>query len=71
MNVKSVKEFRQTTDHPALKKVDRSCGIVIVSVDPNGREFLMPLEFRKAEETTKWVEALNDLHRANLDTGGN
>jgi len=38
---------------------------MIISVDPNGKEFPIILETKSSTERERWVEALQDLQQAN------
>jgi len=61
LNMKSIQEIRAGNNHPSMKKVPKECGIEIVSVDPNGRSFVVCLETKTGLEADKWVSALQEL----------
>jgi len=59
--MKSIQEIRHGNNHPSLRKVPNDCGVTIISVDPNGREFVVCLETKTGIEAEKWVAALQEL----------
>jgi len=72
LNVKSVQGVRNGNSHPAMKKVAKECGIDIISVDPNGRQYTIYLETKTGIEAEKWIAALQELvgAAASSEAGG-
>ncbi|ETO16984.1 hypothetical protein RFI_20353 [Reticulomyxa filosa] len=61
LNIRSIQQIRGGNAHPAMRKVAKDCGIEIVSIDPNGREFVVCLETKTGVEGEKWLSALQEL----------
>ena len=56
VNMKSVSE---------VSGGNKTKGLEIIAIDPNGREFSLGLETKSAIEAQKWVAALQDMMNAN------
>eukprot|EP00487_Bulimina_marginata_P006820 TRINITY_DN2686_c0_g1_i1.p1 TRINITY_DN2686_c0_g1~~TRINITY_DN2686_c0_g1_i1.p1 ORF type:complete len:204 (-),score=18.95 TRINITY_DN2686_c0_g1_i1:462-1073(-) len=64
LNMKSVKGVTQGCQANGMQKANPSNSFVIISIDPNGREFRMGMECKTNMEMQKWVKGIQQLIQA-------
>ncbi|ETO00504.1 exopolyphosphatase, partial [Reticulomyxa filosa] len=64
LNIRNIQQIRGGNAHPAMRNVPNGCGIQLVSIDPNGLEFVVCLETKTGIECDKWLSALQELVHA-------
>jgi len=64
LNMKSVKGAVQGPQAPGMQKCNPANSFVIISIDPNGREFRMGLECKTNMEMQKWIQGIQQLMQA-------
>merc|ERR1719295_1607454 len=64
LNMRSVKGVVQGCQAPGMNKANPANAFVIVSIDPNGREFRMGMECKTNMEMQKWVAGIQQLINA-------
>jgi len=64
LNMRSVKGVVQGCQAPGMNKAAPANSFVIVSIDPNGREFRMGMECKTNMEMQKWVQGVQALINA-------
>merc|ERR1711997_728207 len=64
LNMRSVKGVMAGAQAPGMQKSNPSNAFVIISIDPNGREFRMGLECKTNMESQKWVDGVQRLIQA-------
>merc|ERR1712228_1050319 len=61
LNMRSVKGVVQGAQANGMQKCNPSNSFVIISIDPNGREFRMGMECKTNMEMQKWVDGIQKL----------
>jgi len=61
LNMRSVKGVVAGNQAPGMQKCNPSNAFVIISIDPNGREFRMGLECKTNMETQKWIQGVQNI----------
>merc|ERR1712217_424378 len=61
LNMRSVKGVVQGPQAPGMQKCNPSNAFVIISIDPNGREFRMGMECKTNMEMQKWVDGVQSI----------
>jgi len=61
LNMRSVKGVVAGNQAPGMQKCNPSNAFVIISIDPNGREFRMGLECKTNMETQKWIQGIQSI----------
>merc|ERR1712204_136120 len=69
LNMRSVKGVAAGNQAPGMNKADPSNSFVVVSIDPNGREFRMGMECKTNMECQKWVAGMQQLMDAAAQGG--
>jgi len=64
LNMKSVKGVVQGAQAPGMQKCNPANSFVIISIDPNGREFRMGMECKTNMEMNKWIQGIQQLIQA-------
>eukprot|EP01084_Bolivina_argentea_P314224 544247_1 len=64
LNMKSVKGVINGCQAPGMQKANPSNSFVIISIDPNGREFRMGMECKTNMEMQKWCQGLQAIMQA-------
>merc|ERR1719229_2175803 len=64
LNLRSVKGVVQGNQAAGMNKANPANSFVIVSIDPNGREFRMGMECKTNMEMQKWVAGIQQLIQA-------
>ena len=61
LNMRSVKGVVAGSQAPGMQKSNPSNAFVIISIDPNGREFRMGLECKTNMEAQKWIQGVQAI----------
>merc|ERR1712154_567271 len=64
LNMRSVKGVVQGAQANGMQKCNPANSFVIISIDPNGREFRMGMECKTNMEMQKWVQGVQQLIQA-------
>jgi len=64
LNMKSVKGVVQGPQAPGMQKANPQNSFVIISIDPNGREFRMGMECKTNMEMQKWIQGIQAIQQA-------
>eukprot|EP01083_Nonionella_stella_P181808 652436_1 len=64
LNIKSVKGVVKGPQANGMQKCNPQNSFVIISIDPNGREFRMGMECKTNMEMTKWISGIQQLIQA-------
>lgn len=64
LNMRSVKGVVQGAQAPGMQKCNPGNAFVIISIDPNGREFRMGMECKTNMEMQKWLQGIQQLIQA-------
>jgi len=64
LNMRSVKGVVQGAQANGMQKCNPANSFVIISIDPNGREFRMGMECKTNMEMQKWIQGIQQLIQA-------